>query len=97
MTEGGNGRSCAPAATSRLSASGFPASYFACIHVPAPLAGSWGYFAHFDSVSAYECGVKVASITGLPTDGTADALVKLNCNGTAIYVPGFTAAHVTGE
>ncbi len=27
-----NGRSCAPAATSRLSAAGLPASYFACIH-----------------------------------------------------------------
>jgi len=48
------------------------------------------------TASAYEAGVKVASITGIP-DTTADGVIRISVGGTAYYIPIFAAGSITGE
>ncbi|HPD15802.1 MAG TPA: hypothetical protein PLE19_12680 [Planctomycetota bacterium] len=96
-SDAASGKVVSGLAAAGVTLAGLTAGRVAAIHVPTPIAGSWGQFANLGSGTDYACGAKIASITGAPTDGTADGVLKINVAGTDYYVLLFTAAHVTGE
>jgi hypothetical protein len=62
--------------------------------------GAADKFVKFATGTAYECGVKIGSMTAIGTSGvagTADGLIKIDVAGTAYYIPIVAAASVTGE
>jgi hypothetical protein len=75
------------------------AGLLSCIYVKAPDdGGSFESFVNFATGTAYECGVKIGSMSALGgVTHAASGLVKVKVAGTAYFIPLYAAGDLTGE